>query len=167
MALLGWAAIFHSSFATMNITEIHRFVAIDDWLATAGQPKEQGLAAIAAAGFETIINLALHDDPRYSLEDEPGLVVALGMRYIHIPVQFKAPGLPELQAFYAAMAAHAGRKLFVHCASNYRVPVFLALYRIQRLGWLPDEAFAQMREVWEPDEVWLAFIEQALQATRQ
>jgi len=146
----------------MNISDIHRFVAIDDRLATAGQPKEGGLTALAAAGFEVVINLALHDDPRYSLADEPGTVAALGMRYVHIPVQFKAPQLVDLKMFYAAMEANIASKQFVHCASNYRVPVFLALYRIQRLGWSQDEAFAKMREVWEPDEIWQAFIAQAL-----
>jgi len=84
------------------------------------------------------------------------------MHYIHIPVQFKAPQLADLQAFYAAMDANAGGKLFVHCASNYRVPVFLALYRIQRKGWAREEAFSRMREVWEPDEIWQAFIEDVL-----
>jgi len=146
----------------MQITDIHRFAAIDDMLATAGQPKEGGLAAIASAGFETVINLALHDDPRYAIADEPGVVQSLGMRYVHIPVQFKAPQLADLHAFFEAMEANAGRKVFVHCASNYRVPVFLALYRIQRQVWSREDAFAKMRELWQPDEIWQAFIEAAL-----
>ena len=104
----------------------------------------------------------MHDDPRYSIADEPGAVQALGMAYVHIPVQFKAPQLAELKMFCDELDANAGRKLFVHCASNYRVPVFLALYRIQRQGWAPDAAFAKMREIWEPDEIWLAFIDAAL-----
>src|SRR5699024_6763314 len=37
----------------MDITEIHRFAAIEDKLVTAGQPKEACLAAIGDAGFET------------------------------------------------------------------------------------------------------------------
>jgi protein tyrosine phosphatase (PTP) superfamily phosphohydrolase (DUF442 family) len=146
----------------MNISDIHRFAPIDDMLATAGQPKEGGLAAIAAAGFETVINLALHDDPRYSIADEPGVVRSLGMRYVHIPVQFKAPQLADLHAFFGAMEANGGRKVFLHCASNYRVPVFLALYRIRRLGWARDEALARMRETWVPDEIWQAFIDTVL-----
>lgn len=83
----------------MHITDIHRFVLIDDLLATAGLPKEAGLVAIADAEFQTVINLALHDDPRYSIADEPGSVQLLGMGYVHIPVQFKAPQLLELQVF--------------------------------------------------------------------
>jgi protein tyrosine phosphatase (PTP) superfamily phosphohydrolase (DUF442 family) len=53
-------------------------------------------------------NLALHDDPRYSLKDEAGCVRDLDMEYIHIPVQFKAPTEENLLAFFAAMDAASG-----------------------------------------------------------
>lgn len=39
------------------------------------------MAAIAAAGYDVVINLALHDDPRYSLKDEAASVRALGLEY--------------------------------------------------------------------------------------
>ena len=42
------------------------------------------------------------------------------------------------------------------------VTTFLGLYRVLRLGWQPQQAFALMREVWEPDETWSAFIESML-----
>jgi len=48
-------------------------------IATSGQPREDQLAEIAAAGYEVVINLALHDDPRYSLKDEASSVQALGV----------------------------------------------------------------------------------------
>ncbi len=83
---------------------IIRFVPVSGSLATAGQPSENQLADVAA-GIEVVINLALHDDPRYSLPDEGATVRALGMEYIHIPVQFLSPGLPELELFFAAMGS--------------------------------------------------------------
>jgi hypothetical protein len=43
-----------------------------------------------------------------------------------------------------------------------RASVFLALYRILQLGWPQDAAMAQVRDIWEPDVVWAAFIKQAL-----
>ena len=42
-----------------------------------------------------------------------------------------------------------------------RVSVFLALYRILELGWTYTDAMAQVTDVWEPDAVWQAFIQQA------
>jgi hypothetical protein len=52
--------------------------------------------------------------------------------------------------------------VFVHCAHNKRVPVFIALYRIGKQGWSEATAFAAMREVWQPDATWEKFIAQAL-----
>ena len=65
---------------------IYKVRAIDESLCTSGQPTVAQLQEIASAGFQTVINLALHDDPRYSLPDEAGTVRSLGMGYVHIPV---------------------------------------------------------------------------------
>lgn len=147
---------------TASIDDIYNIRKVDELLTTAGQPSESQLAAVAAAGFEVVVNLALHDDPRYSLPDEAGLVRSLGLYYVHIPVQFKAPELDDLTAFFAAMEAHQGRKVFVHCAANMRVSAFVGLYRVLKLGWPEDRAFALMRELWQPDAIWQAFIAAAL-----
>ncbi len=144
------------------LESIARYVALSETLATAGQPSQAQLAAIAAAGFEVVINLALHDDPRYSLPDEAATVTSLGMAYVHIPVAFAAPKQSDLAAFFAAMQRAEGRKVFVHCAANKRVSVFVALYRIARQGWPQDDALAALREVWEPDAIWLGFMAEAL-----
>lgn len=144
------------------LAAIHNYRAVDDRLGTSGQPTEAQLADIAQAGFQTVINLALHDDPRYSLPDEAGAVRALGMEYVHIPVQFKAPAQADLLAFCDAMDANRDRRLWVHCAANMRVTAFLGLYRVLRLGWPRDRAFALMDGLWQPDEVWAAFIESTL-----
>ncbi len=144
------------------MNDIYKLLRIDESLTTSGQPSERQLAALAAEGFELVINLALHDDPRYSLPDEAGTVRSLQMDYVHIPVQFKAPTLADLTQFFDAMDAAKGRKVLVHCAANIRVTTFLGLYRVLRLGWDQHEAFEPMRSMWQPDEVWSAFIAQAL-----
>lgn len=143
---------------TARVIDIDNFRAIDATLTTSGQTTEDQLRAVADEGYEVVINLALHDHPRYSLPDEAGLVESLGMTYIHIPVRFEAPGEAELLAFFQAMETHKGKKLHVHCALNKRATVFLALYRMIRQGQTEADAFETMRSVWEPDEVWAAFI---------
>lgn len=59
-----------------------------------------------------------------------GTVRSLGLSYINIPVQFAAPSEADLIAFFAAMEANRGHKLWIHCAANYRVSAFLRLYRV-------------------------------------
>jgi uncharacterized protein (TIGR01244 family) len=148
---------------TASLNEARNFRQVDDSLLTAGQPNEAQLADAARQGVKVVINLALHTDPRYSLADEAGCVRALGMEYVHIPVQFNAPTEENLRAFIAAMDAHNGEKILVHCAANYRVTAFVGLYRVLCEGRAAKEAFEPMRSVWEPDGVWNQFIASMLQ----
>src|SRR6266581_8391131 len=106
---------------TAAITAIHNYRPIDAQLTTSGQPNEDQIAAIAAEGYDVVINLALHDDPRYSLRDEAGTVRALQLDYVHIPVKFDAPTAQDLHRFFEAMEHHAKRRVWVHCAANMRV----------------------------------------------
>jgi protein tyrosine phosphatase (PTP) superfamily phosphohydrolase (DUF442 family) len=85
------------------------------------------------------------------------------MRYVHIPVQFKAPTEADFDSFCAEMDARAEERVWVHCAANWRVTAFLGLYRVLREGWERERAFALLHELWEPDEVWAPFIEAMLQ----
>lgn len=146
------------------LSGIHKVRVVDESLGTSGQPTVAQLQEIAAAGFTTVINLALHDDPRYSLPDEAGTVRSLGMGYIHIPVQFSAPTTNDLAEFLTAMKAHEGQKVWVHCAANIRVSAFLGLYRVIEKGWEREAAFAQLRDLWQPDEVWSSFIDSAFES---
>lgn len=141
-----------------DMARIHGYRQATPTLATSGQPREEDLAAIAAAGYEVVINLALHDDPRYSLPDEAGVVRGLGLDYVHIPVRFEAPTTEDLLRFFRAMEAHAHRRLWLHCAANLRVSAFLGLYRHLHDGWPRERAFALMDELWQPDPVWARFI---------
>lgn len=156
----------HQPMAEPALSGIYNYRAVDESLCTSGQPTTAQLATIAAAGFATIINLALHDDPRYSLPDEPGVVKSLGLAYVHIPVQFAAPAESDLFAFFAAMAEHSGERLWLHCAANIRVSAFLGLYRVIKLGWSVEPAFELMQGLWQPNEVWSSFIAAALEKHR-
>lgn len=146
------------------LEEIYNFRWRDPSLATAGQPLEDELHAVAAEGFEVVINLALLD-AEYALPDEAGLVRSLHMAFFHIPVIWENPTLADLQQFFAIMHQVQGRKIFLHCAANMRVSVFLALYRMIKLGWSYSDAMTQVTDVWDPDVVWQAFIQKALSAS--
>lgn len=149
-----------------NFDAIRNYRLISDGLATSGQPSETQFKSIADAGYELVINLALHDDPRYSLPDEASTVQSLGMEYVHIPVQFAAPTPQNLDAFFEAMTSSRDKKIWVHCAANWRVSAFLGLYRQIVQGWTHDEAFRLLHSLWEPNEVWSAFISDILAAHR-
>jgi protein tyrosine phosphatase (PTP) superfamily phosphohydrolase (DUF442 family) len=142
----------------MALTDIKNFLRIDERLGTAGQPTEAQLGDVAAGGYAAVINLGLLD-PKYCLPDEAGVVASLGMEYRHIPVRFEAPTVEDFRAFTATMDAWSGEKVFVHCAANFRVSAFVALYGELRLGWPRARAEALAQALWQPNDNWRAFIE--------
>jgi len=146
----------------MAIEDIRNFVLVSDDLATAGQPSEAQMKDVARAGFDIVVNLGLLD-PRYCLADEAGLAESLGMTYLHVPVDFAAPRLEDLDQFFDVMQLSRGKKVFAHCAANYRVSSFVALYGEATLGWSAEEADAHIRRVWTPNETWSNFIDAARQ----
>jgi protein tyrosine phosphatase (PTP) superfamily phosphohydrolase (DUF442 family) len=141
----------------MALADIKNFLEVDPCIGSAGQPSAEQLAEIVAAGYSAIINLGLLD-PKYCLPDEAGLVASLGIAYEHIPVLFDAPKKHDFLAFLAAMDRLAAQRVFVHCAANYRVSTFLALYGELRLGWARERADALARQLWQPNATWLEFM---------
>ncbi|HTA21193.1 MAG TPA: protein tyrosine phosphatase family protein [Polyangia bacterium] len=142
----------------MALTDIKNFLRVDERLGTGGQPTEAQLGDVAADGYAAVINLGLLD-PKYCLPDEAGAVASLGLEYRHIPVRFDAPTVEDFRAFASTMDAWSGEKVFVHCAANFRVTAFVALYGELRLGWPRARAEALAQALWQPNDVWRAFIE--------
>ena len=136
---------------------IHNFRRLSPTLTTSGQPDEAQFAALRDAGVETIINLALSTSPR-ALPDEAAMLAGLGLRYIHIPVEFTAPTEADFEAFARAMDGLGDTPVHIHCAANYRVSAFLYRYRVGRLGWIEDAARPDLDAIWEPDAVWQNFL---------
>lgn len=141
--------------------DILNFLVISDRLGTAGQPGRGQFAAVAAAGYEAVVNLAMSNSTG-ALADEAGLVREQGMAYVHIPVVWEEPTLADLERFLAVMDRFRDKKVFVHCAMNMRVSCFVLLYRVLRLGVNLEEAWRAMLKIWQPDPVWSSFIERGL-----
>lgn len=147
----------------MSLEHICNFLAYSETLLTGGQPTEAQLRQAGAAGVQAVINLALPTSDN-ALPDEAGLVRALGMEYIHIPVVWENPTHADLAHFMDVMDARQGQKLLVHCAANYRVSCFVALWRVLRLGWDVEQAFVFPKRIWKIEEypVWQEFVQESL-----
>lgn len=136
---------------------IYNWRRLGERLTTSGQPTEPELAAIAALGVDCVVNLGLHTHPK-ALPDERASVAALGMEYIHQPVDFQNPTAADLDAFCDLMDRLEGRTLHVHCIANFRVSAFLYRYRMDRLGWDRDRARADLDAIWKPEGPWAAIV---------
>ena len=145
----------------MNESAIYKYKSLTDNIATGGQPTEDELIYISKAGYSVVINLGLHDTD-YSVENEASYLKNKNIKYIHIPVIFDEPKQKDLMAFINILDSHINSKIFIHCAANKRVSVFIALYRILSLGWTRNKAIKELETVWLPNKIWQSFIEQQL-----
>ena len=137
-------------------TEIYAWARLDERLTTSGQPTEVQLTELRDIGVRHVINLALHTHER-ALADEASSVKRLGMTYIHIPVDFAAPGEADFECFCTAMRAVGNEDVHVHCIVNARVSAFVYRYRRDVLGMDEPTARQAMEQVWRPDGVWATF----------
>ncbi|MEM9497344.1 MAG: protein tyrosine phosphatase family protein [Pseudomonadota bacterium] len=130
---------------------------IDTRLTTSGQPDADQLADIRDCGVTHVINLGLGHG-KGALIGEAETVAALGMVYIHIPVDFEAPTDKDFDAFKRALEDNPGATVHVHCIYNARVSAFFYRYAKIRSDMSEDDAFALMDSIWRPGNDWAAFI---------
>lgn len=132
-----------------------------DWLWTSGQLSEKDVACLPAFGIEAVINLALPTASN-ALPGEAEFITRQGIAYIHIPVEWERPEFHQLVQFFGTLKAFEGRKIWVHCAKNMRASVFIYLYRKMCMAESEEASIHPMQEVWVPNEIWQAFIRNAL-----
>ena len=140
--------------------DIYNYWYYDEKLSSSGMPTAEQMKTVAEAGVQVVINLALKTS-QGALDNEDQLVESLGMKYIHIPVEWSNPTQQNLEDFFNAMESQKGNKVLVHCQANYRASSFIMLYRVHRLGWKKEEAIPVMERMWNPEDfpVWQKFIE--------
>lgn len=143
----------------MSLKAITNYLAYSERIGSAGQPDAEQFALIREAGYEAILSL-LPDRPPYFQEEE-AIARANGMDFARIPVEWDAPQLMQLSAFFDLMNQWRERRVFVHCAMNMRVSAFLYLYHTLQEGADEAESRAKMNLIWEPEGVWEAFVADA------
>jgi protein tyrosine phosphatase (PTP) superfamily phosphohydrolase (DUF442 family) len=144
-----------------SLEYIYNFFQLTPKIATAGQPTIDQFIEIKESKYQLVINLLPEKTTKY-LPEEKELVESQGMEYVHIPVLWENPSLEDLQKFFEVMDANQDKNIFVHCAANMRVSVFLYLYRHLKEGISETEARADLEKIWIPNEVWQKFIDQVI-----
>lgn len=139
-----------------TVEKIKQYIQVQEDLATAGQPTLRDLENLADAGYQVVINLGLHETD-YALSNEPTWVEQLGMKYIHIPVDFNKPARNDFIRFLNTVNIEQGKKLFIHCAENKRVSVFVALYLVTSGQLTQTEGWNLILRAWEPNLVWESY----------
>ncbi|OUD12192.1 protein tyrosine phosphatase family protein [Thioflexithrix psekupsensis] len=145
----------------MSLAEIDHLLVLSDRITTAGQPNEMQLIDVAEAGFQVVMNLALNTST-HAIVEEAELVESLGMTYVQIPVLFDQPELSDFQIFLAMMSEYEKERIFLHCAANKRVSVFMYLYRLIQEKMSHESAMKDLQQIWQPNAIWQHYIDHVL-----
>ena len=140
-----------------SLEGIFNVLPITNSILTSGQPTEAQLQCVRDAGYRHVINLAPQGIEN-ALPDERRSLEALGMQYVHIPVDFKNPTEAHFVEFCEALQGLGETKVLVHCAANMRVSAFMFRYRRDILHEPTDRLLEDLHKIWEPFGVWKKFI---------
>jgi protein tyrosine phosphatase (PTP) superfamily phosphohydrolase (DUF442 family) len=132
---------------------------VDNQTITGGYPTTEQLKAVAAEGYQMVINLATSKSENW-MPEEADLVHSLGMAYYHIPVAWENPLLSDFATFERVMGEAGNSKKLIHCQANFRVSAFFSLYAIKHLGWTEAQGEQFRSTVWQVSDypIWEAFI---------
>ena len=141
--------------ATLTIGEsaiaaIDHVLKLPDTVTTAGQPTEAQFAAIKPTDHHIVVILALLNSTN-AIPHERAIVEAQSMVYVHLPV----------------MWTHDKQHVFVHCAMNMRVLVFMYLYRWLCEGMDKMIAAQAWHQIWVPNDRWQSFMTQVVEYYQQ
>jgi protein tyrosine phosphatase (PTP) superfamily phosphohydrolase (DUF442 family) len=136
-----------------SLENIKNFSMISTTLASSGMPTNTELMLVKESGYQHIINLIPGD-----FSDEQQHITTLGMSFEQIAVDWNKPTLADFKHFVRLMDGYQKDKVLVHCRLNYRASAFVYLYQTTQLK--VDELIAkeQMNAVWQPEDVWLEYI---------
>ena len=137
----------------MSIENILNYIKINDNISTSGQPKKEEFSLLLENEFDIVINLAPCSASN-ALANEDKIVTSLGVKYFHIPVDFENPSIEDLQIFLNLLSAMEGKKIFIHCAKNYRVSAFMYVYHKYFLKTPFDNIDLSIFEEWSPSNIW-------------
>ena len=155
--IVTWFLASPASLAGEPIDRIQNYFALPLSIGTSGQPTTQQIKDIEAAGFDVVVNLAMPDSDN-ALANEGALVSENGMTYVHIPVPWDAPNANHLAQFFGVMDAMLAqnKKIWVHCAANYRASAFSYKYLIMNQRLSEPESTTPLLTKWLPymDEAW-------------
>ena len=134
--------------ASSAVHHVPRFVEVHSGLYRGGQPTIDGFADLKNMGIRTVVNLRVDDAERDRVE-------ALGMKYVHIPIDMPVLKRPWRQIpdklvddFLRTVNDPANQPVFVHCRRGAdRTGTMIALYRVKVHNWEVDKAYDEAREI--------------------
>ena len=138
---LSAAALAAAAFVSAGVESIDGYHRVSDRVAIGTQPTPDEVTALAAEGFNGIVNLREEAE----FDDGPVSHAARdsGMQFIRVPLSSKNPSDPAVEKFLAATDDVSLYPVFIYCASGNRAAALWMVRRVLREGWTLADAEAE------------------------
>lgn len=123
-----------------------KLLCLNEAIATAGQPKDEAFAKLAAHGFRSVLNLRTTNEG-VDLQREQELTEKAGMKYLSVPVTGSAPQPEAVVEFIRVVKEKSHHPMLIHCATANRVGAFWMIYRVLEEGWSEEQALAEATQI--------------------
>jgi len=109
----------------MNILKAYNFVQVNEVISCSGLLKNINLQSLSGNGYEVVINL-LPDDDQHATDGEKESIEKMGIRYIHIPIDWDKPTHSDFELFKSSMDSTENKKY-----------IYIVQQTIERLRFMP------------------------------
>jgi len=116
---------------------------VTETLYRGGKPRGQGYDQLQEMKIDIVVDL---NTSSKNVEREKTETESRGMRYVSLPWSPRSlPADNQVAEFLRLIRENPPKKIFVHCKRGAdRTGVIVAIFRIARQGWTPEQALAEM-----------------------
>jgi len=132
----------HTAARRLTVVGVGNFAEVTPHLYRGGQPKREGLEALAKMGINIVVDVRLS-----GRDKERKAVTKQGMQFVELPWHCLFPKDEPFARFLALLRDNPGKKVFVHCRyGDDRTGMMIAAYRMAVEGWSAKDARKEMNE---------------------
>ena len=138
-----------SALETKPVQDLPNFHEVEPYFYRGGEPTKNGLEELKKMGIKTIIDLRNPGEMKFPEQEESQ---RLGIKYLHFPMDSKAPSKQTVDEFTHAVeegkTANPDKPtVFVHCAhGSDRTGCMVGIWRVTHDGWDYEKAHEEMRK---------------------
>ena len=123
-----------------TVPGIVNFSKVPGTVACAGATTPAALAEVKKQGYASVLNLRMASEGGADIDAAQAAAKALGLTYIHLPMNSAAPDPGLVDGFLNAVTEPRHQPVFIHCASANRAPALWMVKRMVVDKWDADKA---------------------------
>lgn len=126
---------------------IRNFSRVDATIGCGGATAPEAMPALKQAGFVSVINLRLADEPGADIAVSREAAARAGIKYFHIPLTSSKPEPAQIEKVLQTVSDKTNQPVFIHCGSANRVGAVWLIKRVRIDGWPVDQAVAEAETI--------------------